>query len=175
MPRGIGHEVPGVHRTGSEGGAGPCRSRCRLTWRLLLDGGGIGFTDVAQTGRREDQSDARVRVRRPILTLRWARAAVDGCFDGPWERKYAVRTFSCARTRKRTHRTLVYSRCRRAAMKRWRGVIDARLPRNRRGQVGHMHGRRLHHRSPRETGGVEEAFKLIGETVRISYSRHRKR
>ncbi|MGH8508424.1 MAG: ATP-grasp domain-containing protein [Gammaproteobacteria bacterium] len=59
---------------------------------FLLDGGGLGFTDATVR-----PAGARIG---PMLAfaydidsyLAWARVAVDGCFDGPWERRYAVGT-----------------------------------------------------------------------------------
>ena len=60
---------------------------------FLLDGGGIGFTDVTlrPAGARIGPMLAFAYDIDPYFA--WARAAVDGCFDGPWERKYAVGTF----------------------------------------------------------------------------------
>ena len=59
---------------------------------FLVEGGGTRFTDATLR-----PAGARIG---PMLGLAydidpyiaWARAAVDGCFDGPWERKYAVGT-----------------------------------------------------------------------------------
>lgn len=60
---------------------------------FLLAEGGLGFTDATLR-----PAGARIC---PMLEfaydvdphLAWARVAVDGCFDGPWERRYAVGTF----------------------------------------------------------------------------------
>ena len=59
---------------------------------FLLEEGGFGFTDATLR-----PAGARIG---PMLEfaydidphLAWARVAVDGCFDGPWERQYAVGT-----------------------------------------------------------------------------------
>lgn len=137
---------------------------------FLLDGGGIGFTDVTLR-----PAGARIG---PMLEFAydvdphfaWARAVVDGCFDGPWERKYAVGTFFLRGTGsglvERVHGVD-------AVMQHAGGlVVDARLPR-----IGAVKSATytgdgyITVRHP-ETGGVEEALKLIGETVRIRYSRH---
>ena len=59
---------------------------------FLLDGGRVCFTDATLR-----PAGARIG---PMLGFAcdvdpyrvWARVAVDGCFDGPWERRYAVGT-----------------------------------------------------------------------------------
>ena len=59
---------------------------------FLLEDGGVRFTDATLR-----PAGARIG---PMLAfaydidahLMWARLMVDGCFDGPWERKYAVGT-----------------------------------------------------------------------------------
>ena len=59
---------------------------------FLLEGGGLGFTDVTlrPAGARIGPMLGFAYDMDPHFA--WARAAVDGCFDGPWERKYAVGT-----------------------------------------------------------------------------------
>lgn len=59
---------------------------------FLLDRGGVCFTDATlrPAGARIGPMLAFAYDFDPYKT--WARAVVDGCFDGPWERKYAVGT-----------------------------------------------------------------------------------
>ncbi|MGH6891520.1 MAG: ATP-grasp domain-containing protein, partial [Dongiaceae bacterium] len=59
---------------------------------FLLEGGRPCFTDATlrPAGARIGPMLAFAYDIDPYLA--WARVAVDGCFDGPWERKYAVGT-----------------------------------------------------------------------------------
>ena len=59
---------------------------------FLLEDGGLSFTDATlrPAGARIAPMLAFAYDMDPHLA--WARAAVDGCFDGPWERKYAAGT-----------------------------------------------------------------------------------
>ena len=59
---------------------------------FLVEGGRPCFTDATlrPAGARIGPMLAFAYDIDPYLA--WARAAVDGCFDGPWERKYAVGT-----------------------------------------------------------------------------------
>jgi hypothetical protein len=59
---------------------------------FLLDQGGVCFTDATlrPAGARIGPMLAFAYDIDPYFA--WARVAVDGCFDGPWERKYAVGT-----------------------------------------------------------------------------------
>lgn len=59
---------------------------------FLLADGGYSFTDATlrPAGARIGPMLAFAYDMDPYRA--WARAAVDGCFDGPWERKYAVGT-----------------------------------------------------------------------------------
>jgi hypothetical protein len=59
---------------------------------FLLDGGGVCFTDATlrPAGARIGPMLAFAYDVDPYSA--WARAVIDGCFDGPWERKYAVGT-----------------------------------------------------------------------------------
>jgi len=59
---------------------------------FLLEGDGLCFTDATlrPAGARIAPMLAFAYDIDPYLA--WARVAVDGCFDGPWERKYAVGT-----------------------------------------------------------------------------------
>jgi ATP-grasp N-terminal domain/ATP-grasp domain len=59
---------------------------------FLLDSGGVRFTDATlrPAGARIGPMLAFAYDVDPYKA--WARAVVDGCFDGPWERRYAVGT-----------------------------------------------------------------------------------
>ena len=59
---------------------------------FLLEGGRVRFTDATlrPAGARIGPMLAFAYDIDPYRV--WARVAVDGCFDGPWERKYAVGT-----------------------------------------------------------------------------------
>jgi hypothetical protein len=59
---------------------------------FLLEEGGVSFTDATlrPAGARIGPMLAFAYDIDPYLA--WARVAVDGCFDGPWERNYAVGT-----------------------------------------------------------------------------------
>jgi hypothetical protein len=59
---------------------------------FLLEGGGVRFTDATlrPAGARIGPMLGFAYDIDPYFA--WARVAVDDCFDGPWERKYAVGT-----------------------------------------------------------------------------------
>jgi hypothetical protein len=57
----------------------------------------------------------------------WARAAVDGCFDGPWERKYAVGTVFLRGTGRAAVRSVEGIDNVRLELGQW--LVDSRLPR----------------------------------------------
>ncbi len=59
---------------------------------FLLEGGRVRFTDATlrPAGARIGPMLAFAYDVDPYRV--WARVSVDGCFDGPWERKYAVGT-----------------------------------------------------------------------------------
>ena len=69
---------------------------------FLLEEGGLRFTDATlrPAGARIGPMLAFAYDIDPYLA--WARVAVDGCFDGPWERKYAVGNGLSARDGDRT-------------------------------------------------------------------------
>ncbi|MGH8604194.1 MAG: hypothetical protein ACREXR_15900, partial [Gammaproteobacteria bacterium] len=100
--------------------------------------------------------------------LAWARVAVDGCFDGPWERRYAVGTFFLRGTGSGRVEHIGGIE----AVRQHLGalLVDARLPR-----VGAMKSATytgdgyITVRHP-ETEAVEDALQLIAQTVRITYS-----
>ena len=100
--------------------------------------------------------------------LAWARAMVDGCFDGPWERKYAVGTLFLRGKGGGFIKDVAGSEL----VNRELGdlVVDSRWP-----QVGAIKSATytgdgyvtVRHS---ETNTVEEALEFIAKTVCISYS-----
>jgi len=135
---------------------------------FLLEEGGVSFTDATLR-----PAGARIG---PMLGFAydidsyfaWARVAVDGCFDGPWDRKYAVGTIflrgqgaglvehidGFESTREQLGELLVEFRlpqigAPKSATYTGDGYITLRHP---------------------ETNVVEAALQLIAEQVRISYS-----
>ncbi len=135
---------------------------------FLLEDGGHSFTDATLR-----PAGARIA---PMLAFvydidphhAWARAAVDGCFDGPWERRYAVGTIFL----RGAGRGLVERVDGIEVVKHHVGelVVDARWP-----QVGAAKSATytgdgyVTVRHP-ETHVVEEALQLIAETVCVTYS-----
>jgi hypothetical protein len=135
---------------------------------FLLEGGRVRFTDATLR-----PAGARIG---PMLGFAydvdpyrvWARVAVDGCFDGPWERRYAVGTvFLRGVGRGRLVRVEGLDDVRRQVGD---ALVDSRVPR-----VGHW-------KSPSytgdgyitvrhtETGAVKDYLDFVANTVRITYT-----
>jgi hypothetical protein len=97
----------------------------------------------------------------------WARVAVDGCFDGPWERKYAVGTIflrglGCGPVKEVHGMESVESQI-------GESLVDIRLPRAGAAKsVTYTGDGYITVRHP-ETRGVEEALDFIVRTIRITY------
>ena len=135
---------------------------------FLLEEGGLGFTDVTLR-----PAGARIN---PMIGfaydidshVAWARVAVDGCFDGPWERKYAVGTCFL----RGTGSGLVEHVSGIEAVMESVGelVVDARLPRVDAAKSPTYTGDGYITIRHPETTVVENAIRLIGQTVRITYS-----
>jgi hypothetical protein len=135
---------------------------------FLLEEGGVSFTDATlrPAGARIGPMLAFAYDIDPYMA--WVRAAVDGCFDGPWERKYAVGTIFLRGMGdgvvKQVH-GLESARQQVGEL-----LVDARLPR-----VGAPKSETytgdgyITVRHP-ETRAVEDALRLIAQTVRITYS-----
>jgi hypothetical protein len=135
---------------------------------FLLEEGGLSFTDATlrPAGARIAPMLAFAYDIDPYLA--WARVAVDGCFDGPWERKYAVGTVFL--------RGMGYGRVEHIhgieSVRQYVGelLVEARLPR-----VGAMKSATytgdgyITVRHPK-TQMVEDALQLIAQTVHITYS-----
>jgi carbamoyl-phosphate synthase L subunit-like protein len=135
---------------------------------FLVDGGGVCFTDATLR-----PAGARIG---PMLGFAydidsyfaWARVAVDGCFDGPWERKYAVGTiFLRGMGAGQVDNVDGFESVRQRVGDL---LVEVRLPR-----VGALKSATytgdgyitLRHS---DTNVVEEALQLIAQTVRITYT-----
>lgn len=135
---------------------------------FLLKDGGVSFTDATlrPAGARIGPMLGFAYNIDPYFA--WARVAVDGCFDGPWERKYAVGTIflrgigaglvahvdGFESVRQRLGDLLVEFRLPRvgapkSATYTGDGYITLRHP---------------------ETHVLEEALQVIAQTVRITYT-----
>lgn len=134
---------------------------------FLVDGG-VRFTDATlrPAGARIGPMLAFAYDIDPYLA--WARVAVDGCFDGPWERKYAVGTIFLrglgSGLVKEVHgMESVESQI-------GESLADVRLPRvGASKSVTYTGDGYITIRHP-ETQVVEEALDLIARTVRIEYT-----
>ena len=136
---------------------------------FLLEEGGLAFTDVTLR-----PAGARIG---PMLEFAydidphfaWARVAVDGCCDGPWERKYAVGTLFL---RGAGSGLVEHIRGVEAVMQGvGELVVDARWPRVGAAKSATYTGDGYITVRHAETQVVEEALRLIAQTVRITYSR----
>ena len=98
----------------------------------------------------------------------WARATLDGCFDGPWSRKYAVGTIFLHGAGSGTVETVsgleIVERELREA------VVDVRLPRPGAMKASTYTGDGYITVRHPETIAVEEALDFISQTIRIEYS-----
>jgi hypothetical protein len=134
----------------------------------FLADGLVYFTDATlrPAGARIGPMLAYAYDRDPYLA--WARAAVDGCFDGPWDRKYAVGT--------------IFLRAPgRGLVERIRGVeavesqigesiMECRLPRIGAAKSATYTGDGYITVRHPETEVVEELLDLVSRTVEVSYS-----
>jgi hypothetical protein len=98
----------------------------------------------------------------------WARAAVDGCFDGPWERKYAVGTIFLRGVGSGIVEDVIGLDLVQQQFSDL--VVDARRPRiGAQKSVSYTGDGFITIRHP-ETGVVHSALTKIGELVRLTYS-----
>jgi ATP-grasp N-terminal domain/RimK-like ATP-grasp domain len=135
---------------------------------FLLEEGGVSFTDATLR-----PAGARIG---PMLEFAyeldshfaWARAAVDGCFDGPWERQYAVGTFFL----RGIGSGLVEHVCGIEEVEQRLGelLVDVRWPRVGATRSATYTGDGYVTVRHPETRVVEDALQLIAQTVRITYS-----
>jgi ATP-grasp N-terminal domain/ATP-grasp domain len=135
---------------------------------FLLEGGRVRFTDATLR-----PAGARIG---PMLALAydidpyrvWARVAVDGCFDGPWERKYAVGTvFLRGSGQGQVQRVEGVDEVRRR-VGAW--VVDSRLPRIGGSKSDTYTGDGYITVRHPETETVEAFLDLIANTVLITYN-----
>ena len=134
---------------------------------FLLEGGGVCFTDATLR-----PAGARIG---PMLGLAydidpyaaWARVAADGCFDGPWERKFAVGTIFLRGTG-RGHVARVRGV---EALRRQVGglLAEARLPRVGAPKSATYTGDGFVTVRHPETHAVEDALDLIALSVVVEY------
>jgi hypothetical protein len=135
---------------------------------FLLEDGRVCFTDATlrPAGARIAPMLAYAYDIDPYLA--WARATLDGCFDGPWTRKCAVGTVFLRGAGSGTVETVdgveIIERELGAA------IVDMRLP-----QAGAIKASTytgdgyITIRQP-ETAAVEDALEFVSQTVRISYN-----
>jgi ATP-grasp domain len=135
---------------------------------FLLEEGGLSFTDATlrPAGARIGPMLAFAYNFDPYLA--WARVAVDGCFDGPWERKYAVGTVFL---RGMGH-GLVEHVHGIGSVRQYVGeiLVEARLPRVGATKSATYTGDGYITVRHPKTRVVEEALQLIAQTVHITYS-----
>jgi hypothetical protein len=135
---------------------------------FMLEDGGLSFTDATlrPAGARIAPMLAFAYDIDPYMA--WARVAVDGCFDGPWERKRAVGTIFL----RGTGYGLVEHVEGIEAVRQQVGelVADARLPRVGATKSATYTGDGYITVRHPETRAVEDALQLIARTVRITYS-----
>jgi hypothetical protein len=135
---------------------------------FLLEDGGVRFTDATLR-----PAGARIG---PMLAFAydidahfaWARAAVDGRFDGPWERGHAVGTVFLRGTGGGVVERVSGLE---SVMRQVGGlVVDARPPRVGARKSATYTGEGYFTVRHRETRAVEDALRLIARTVKITYS-----
>jgi hypothetical protein len=135
---------------------------------FLLDGGRVCFTDATLR-----PAGARIG---PMLGLAydvdpyrvWARVAVDGCFDGPWERRYAVGTvFLRGVGRGRVDRVEGLDEVRRRVGD---DLVDSRVPRAGRPKSPSYTGDGYITVRHPETEVVRDHLDWIANTVLITYT-----
>jgi hypothetical protein len=135
---------------------------------FLLEDGGLSFTDATlrPAGARIAPMLAFAYDIDPYFA--WARVAVDGCFDGPWERHYAVGTVFL----RGTGSGLVEHVEGIEAVRQHVGelFVESRLPRVGATKSATYTGDGYITVRHPETNVVEDALQLIARTVHIRYS-----
>jgi len=135
---------------------------------FLLSDGRVCFTDATlrPAGARIAPMLAHAYDMDPYFA--WARATLDGCFDGPWERKFAAGTIFLHGAGSGTVETvsgfdIVERKLRKA-------VVDVQLPRAGAIKASTYTGDGYITVRHPETIAVEEALDFIAQTIRITYS-----
>ncbi|HXM36049.1 MAG TPA: hypothetical protein VN920_12730, partial [Pyrinomonadaceae bacterium] len=135
---------------------------------FLLESGGVSFTDATlrPAGARIGPMLAFAYDIDPYYA--WARVAVDGCFDGPWERKFAVGTVFL----RGMGDGLVDQVDGVESVRQQVGelVVEAGLPRVGATKSATYTGDGYITVRHPDTAAVENALQLIAQTVRITYS-----
>jgi hypothetical protein len=98
----------------------------------------------------------------------WARAAVDGCFDGPWEHKYAVGTIFLRGSGSGLVKEVQGLESAESQLRTT--LVDSRLPRVGAAKSATYTGDGYITVRHRETSTVEEALDFINRTIRVTYS-----
>ena len=98
----------------------------------------------------------------------WARAVVDGCFDGPWERRYAVGTVFLRGEGRGTIEHVAGLEA--ARLHAGECLVDAHWPRVGSTKSATYTGDGYVTVRHRETRAVEEILESVARTVRITYS-----
>ena len=134
---------------------------------FLLDDGRVAFTDATlrPAGARIAPMLAYAYDVDPYLV--WARTMLDGCFDGPWTRKFAVGTVFLRGVGSGTIESVNGIE----VVERELGdvVVDRRLPRAGATKASTYTGDGYITVRHPETAAVEQALDFISQTVRISY------
>jgi hypothetical protein len=134
----------------------------------FLHAGGLSFTDATlrPAGARIAPMLAFAYDIDPYLA--WARVALDGCFDGPWERKYSVGTiFLRGSGAGQVERVDGLEQVKAMAGEL---LVDVRLPRIGAAKSATYTGDGYITVRHPETQAVEHALDLIAETVHITYT-----
>jgi hypothetical protein len=135
---------------------------------FVVEGGGVCFTDATlrPAGARIGPMLAFAYDIDPYTA--WARIALDGCFDGPWERKHAVGTIFLRGSGSGTVEQIHGMESVNTQLESL--LVDVRLPRAGATKSATYTGDGYITVRHQETQAVEDALDFISETVRISYS-----
>jgi hypothetical protein len=135
---------------------------------FLLAGGALRFTDATlrPAGARIGPMLAFAYDIDPYLA--WARVAVDGCFDGPWERKYAVGTIFLRGTG--SGRVEQVQGIEAVSEQIGELVVESRLPRVGAAKSATYTGDGYITVRHAETEVVEDVLRRIAQTVHVTYT-----
>lgn len=135
---------------------------------FLVDGQEVCFTDATlrPAGARIAPMLAFAYDIDPYMA--WARVALDGCFDGPWERRYAVGTIFLRGLGSGTVEQINGMESVRTQLESL--LVDVRLPRAGAAKSATYTGDGYITVRHPETQAVENALDFISETVHITYS-----